>query len=105
MSRAVRKNPGIRRQLILDSAIRLSIKVGYRSITRDAVADIAETSSSAIAKYFPRMTQLKYAVMSAAVSHEIVEVIAQGLAINDPQALKIDDNLKQKVMHYLSQLK
>jgi AcrR family transcriptional regulator len=105
MSRAVRTKPGTRRELILDAAIQLSIKIGYRSITRDAVADIAGISSALIAKYFPRMTQLKQAVMQTAISREVVEVIIQGLAINDIQALNIDYDLKEKVMKYLSQLK
>jgi AcrR family transcriptional regulator len=105
MSRAVRTKPNTRRELILDAAIKLSIKVGYKSITRDAVADVAGISSALIAKYFPRMPQLKQAVMQTAISREIVEVIIQGLAINDVQALHIDYELKEKVMTYLSQLK
>jgi AcrR family transcriptional regulator len=105
MSRASRTKPDIRKAHILEAAINLSIRIGYKSITRDAVAEMAGISSGLIGNYFPKMSHLKHAVMAFAIEHQVVEIIAQGLTVGDAHALKINDDLKQKVMQYLSQLK
>ena len=97
-----RMEPNDRRNQILDAAIVLSINIGYKCITRDAVAEVAGISSSLIANYFPRMVDLKKAVMEAAIEERKLEIIAQGLSISDPLALEISEELKKKVLKYLS---
>ena len=93
----------VREKQILDAALSLSVKIGYSCITRDAVAEIAGVSSALIANYFPRMYHLKQAIMQTAIKQEVLEVIAQGLSIRDPMALKISNELKVKVLSLLSQ--
>lgn len=108
MSRAVRTNCTLRRELILEAALKLSAEIGYKSITRDAVANVAGTSSALIGKYFPTMHQLKIAVMQMACQRECLEVVAQGLSHKNPHTLHflhINEELRQKVMAYLSKLK
>jgi AcrR family transcriptional regulator len=104
MARAVRIKPDLRRELILDAAIRLSAEIGYKSITRDAVANAAGISSTLVGKYYPTMIQLKTAVMEEAIARRSVEVVAQGLATRHPLALRIDDELRQEVVDYLSNI-
>lgn len=105
MTRATRQHPEIRRESILDAAITLAKKRGYNRITRDAVAEEAGVSSPLIAAYFPRMSHLRVAIMDTSINRQIVEIIAQGLTINDPMALNINEGLRKKVMTYLSKIK
>lgn len=102
MTRAIRTNPDIRRGYILQAAIKLAKEMGYQNITRDAVAYEADISSSLIANYYPRMIDLKNAVLEAAMDSEIPEIVAQGLAISDPIAMNMNDELKIKVFAYLA---
>lgn len=104
MTRAKRTAPDKRRELILDAAIKLSVEIGYNKLTRDAIAERAKVSSALVSAYFSRMHTIKTAVMQAAIEREIVEIIAQGMTLNDPHALKIKNTTKQKVLSYLSQI-
>lgn len=92
----------LRKEHILNAALSYSTEVGYRGITRDAVAEIADVSSVLIASYYPRMADLKLAVMHAAIEREIVNVVAQGILLDDPLTKDISDVLKQKVLDYLA---
>lgn len=100
--RAKRIEPGLRRELILNAALELSKKIGYTKLTRDAVADDCKIASSLVARYFDTMAALKCAVMQAAISKQILEVIAQGLVIKDPKTLRLDDKLKNKAARFIT---
>lgn len=97
-----RLNPALRKEQILEAAIELAIKNGYQHVTRDTIASHAGVTYSLVTHYFNTMPQLKRAIMRAAISREIVEIIAQGLASRDPQALKASDELKQRALQSLS---
>lgn len=99
--RARRTNPEIRKKQILDAAIKLSVKIGYSSITRDAVAAHANISSSLIANYFPTMHDLKTSVIITAVLQGQVEIIAQGLSLNDPVALSAPERLRKRAAKFI----
>ena len=105
MARAERQNPETRRASILEAAITVAKRDGYNRVTRDIVAEEASISSPLVATYFPRMHDLRMAIMLEAISKEIVEIIAEGLIIKDRNALKINEELRQKVMNYLLKLK
>ena len=100
--RSERIEPTLRKEHILNAALQLATEVGYRGITRDAVAYVADISSALIAHYFPRMEDLKRAVLIAAIEREDLRIIAQGFVIKDPVALKISSTLKQKVLDQLA---
>lgn len=91
-----------RRNQILDAALTLSVEIGYKCITRDAVAKCAGISSALIANYFPRMVDLKLAVMQTAIEERKLEIIAQGMSISDPLTLELSEELKGKVLQHLS---
>jgi AcrR family transcriptional regulator len=101
MTRATRTHPKIRKEKILKAAVKLSIKLGYKNITRDRVAELADVSSALVGNYFPRMADLKNAVMRTAIQQEIVEIIAQGLTLKDPRVLKISKTLRGRIMEFL----
>lgn len=102
--RASRISPSKRKTQILKAAVSLSKSLGYKSITRDAVAKKAGIASSLIAFYFPKMTDLKNAVLETAIEKSILEIIAQALSVNDETALKLSSTVKNKVASYLSKL-
>ncbi len=97
-----RKNPIIRKNILLCTAIKLSIKVGYRNLTRDALAKKARVSPALINHYFFTIDQLKEEILKQAIKLEIVEIIAQALGARDLHKIKISEDLKQKTLSYLS---
>lgn len=105
IKRATRIAPNDRREMILNAAIQLSLKIGYKSITRDKVAKIAKVSSALIAHYFPRMRHLRQAVIKAAISQNILQILAQGLILGDSDILKVPDVLKHKIAQHISHLR
>lgn len=99
--RAIRSAPDARKEKILLAAIEVSKNTGYKGITREKVAEEAGVSSALVATYFNRMVFLKSAVMEHAVKREIIEIVAQGVAHNDPFTLRLAPALKNKVMEHL----
>jgi AcrR family transcriptional regulator len=97
----MRLNAKIRRTQIIDAAIRLAIKQGYQHVTRNAVAEEAGVSYGLVSTYFSTMTQLKRALMRAAIAQEVIEIIAQGLGAKDADALKAPEKLKQKAVQLM----
>lgn len=69
---------------ILTIAISLSIKVGYTSITRAAIAREAKISDGLVNRYFGTMTKLKKVVIKTAIEKQIPEIILQGFLLGDP---------------------
>lgn len=97
-----RKNPTIRKNILLCTAIKLSIKVGYRNLTREALAKKAKVSPALINYYFDTIEKLKQEVLKEAIKLEIVEILAQALGVQELQKFKISEDLKQKTLSYLS---
>jgi AcrR family transcriptional regulator len=97
-----RENPRVRKKQILNAAVNLAIKVGYQQITRLEIAKSVGISVSLVTNYFRSMQKLKSEVMKEAIKEEIYEIIAQGLAVGDPQVVKLPKNVKKKVLTYLT---
>jgi len=97
-----RKLPTERKGELLSVAIDLSKEIGYSHITRDGVAKRAGVSYGLVTRYFQSIDNLKHLVMKQAISDEIVEIIAQGMVLNDPLTKKLDSKLRAKVILYLS---
>jgi len=83
-----------RREKILNVALEIAARVGYSNVERQEVAIGAECSAALISYHFSTMTQFKRAIMRAAVHKEDAKVVAQGLAANDPIAVKAPALLK-----------
>ena len=90
--------PLLRKDQILNASIDVALNNGYDKMTRCEIALYAGVSVGLITNYFGTMRQLKRAVMRAAIQREIPEIIAQGLANNDPNAQKASDELKAKAV-------
>ena len=97
-----RIDPKIRKDQILQSAIKLAMVHGYTNVTREKIAIDVGVSNSLITSYFNTMTQLRRTVMRYAINQKIPEIIAQGLANKDPHAKKAPADLKNKAIKIIS---
>ena len=97
-----RQNPEARKDQILIAAVELAKEVGYNKMTRDAIAIKAGVSMGLVTHYFETMTQLRRDVVRYARNNDIPEIIAQGIANQDPHAKKAPPALKEKAIALLA---
>ena len=86
---------------IIQAALSVAERDGYSRMTRQAVADEAACSMALVSKYWGTMPQLRRAVMRAAVFGNRPSIVAQGLAVNDPQAIRASPKLKKQAARYI----
>jgi len=96
-----RQDPELRKKQILDAAVQISIKSGYRNLKRATVAKKAKVSVALVTRYFS-MYKLRSEVLKQAINQETIEIIAQGMAYKD----KLTKNLStapvfEKVIAFL----
>lgn len=101
MSNKKRMAPDERKETILTAAVSVAKTNGYNKMTRDDIARHAGVSTGLVTFYFSTMTQLRRAVIRSAITNEVLEVVAQGLAIGDDQAKKAPDELKKRATDFL----
>ncbi len=89
-----------RRQQILEGAILLSKRIGYRNIEQKSVAKFINISPALITYYFT-MDKLKSEIVKCAIKDKIYEIIAQGVTSNDPAFSKLDKKTREDAV-YLS---
>lgn len=98
-----RLQPSDRKELIIEAALRVASRPGgWSTMTREAVAKAAEVSDGLVSMHFGTMVQFRRSVMRAAVSREVLPVIAQGVVMGDKTALKADASLKTKAIESLN---
>jgi hypothetical protein len=86
---------------LLEHAMQLSRSVGYDRVTRSMLATAAGTSESNISRVFGTMAKLRRAIMSAAIAREDLNIIAQGLAANEPKAKAAPSHIKEAAVELL----
>lgn len=89
------------KEILLKIAIDLAERIGYDNITKIEIARIAQVHHSLINRYFGTVEFLKNLVIQAATEEENLQIIAQGLSINDQRFVKIPDKLKIKAAKYI----
>jgi len=102
MSKRKRLGGKERRDEILKAALKVSARVGFNNIERADVARVAKCSEALVSSYFGTMQQLKKSVMRAAVVQENLIIIAQGLAIKNPHALKAPPEIRSAAAQSLA---
>lgn len=95
--------PKVRKDQIMAAALSVAKAAGYQNVTRERIADSAACSPASVSNYFGTMTQMKRAIMRAAVNQKVLPIIAQGLAAKDPQALKAPEDTKRAALSQLAQ--
>jgi len=98
----LRVDPKLRREQILTIAVEISKKEGYHKITSAKVADGAGVSPSLVSKYFNTMNQLRRAIIRVAISKEIPEIIAQGIANGDDHVKKASPELRKQALELIA---
>jgi len=100
----VRRGEAIRKEEILQVALRMAQEFGYQKITRDDLAERCRCSTGIVTKYFGTMQHLRRAVISAAIAHRDLQVLAQGLANNEAKAHAAPESLRRDAMEYVIQM-
>lgn len=90
-----RYDPEVRTAELLDVALRLAAAEGWRTLTRDRVANAAGVSPALVTTRLGTMDALRRSVMRAAVKSRTVAVVAEGLLVGDKQARKADTELRE----------
>jgi AcrR family transcriptional regulator len=97
----VRLRPVLRKQEILNAALRLSEARGYRNVTARSVADLSGCAVGLVIHYFGSMQNLEREVMAEAVRVENFNVVAQGLLMSDRAAVSAPESVRRSAANYL----
>ena len=103
MKKRTRMEPQARRSKVLKAAVKLALRHGYQHITRDGIGKAAGVPYSLVSYHLGPMRDIRRAVMQCAVSQGIVEIVAQGIAVNDPVALGAPVDLKLQAAAVLTE--
>lgn len=90
-----RLDPNERADMLLQTALELAARNGWRTLTHAAVAQAAGVSPGLVVARLGTKPQMLRDVMRAAVRQRVARVVAEGLALRDRQALKADAALRQ----------
>ena len=83
-----------RRRQLLDAAMRLALRHGYRHVTREMVAAATATSPGLISRYWTA-PELRTAMVEEAVASGNLAVLVQALAASHPAALAAPRRLRR----------
>lgn len=83
---------------ILEAAIELAQADSYQWITRDQVAEKAGVSPGTVNNVYGVMSNLKRAVLKAAIERRILRIVAEGLGAKHPLALAAPADLKKEAL-------
>jgi AcrR family transcriptional regulator len=95
--------PEVRKEAILAVALERARSIGLNNLRRDDIAAHAGVANGLVSRYFSTMTQLRRAVVRAAIRQEVLPVLAQALASRDPDALKAPEDLQKRALASLLQ--
>lgn len=79
---------------LIAAALTVAERVGYMTMTREQIAAEAECSPGLVSLHLGTMPAMRRLVMRAAVRQRRLQVIAQGLAMRDPVALRVSEELR-----------
>lgn len=97
-----RYKPQVRRELILAAAAALAASgAPYHALSREAIARAAGVSGPALQYHFGTMVQFRRDLMRYAIRHELLPVVAQGLAADDAHARRAPPALREKAAKFL----
>ena len=90
-----RMSPAARYDEIISAAVRRSIDLGYNKISREDVALAAHCSPALVSQYLGTLTHMRRQIMRAAVTNEVLEVIAQGIVMGDKHAMRALESIRR----------
>lgn len=98
---AIRMNPDERRAEVLAAALRTAAAVGLSRMTREEIAKAAGCTPGLVSARLGTMRKIRDEVMHQAVKQEVLPVIAEGIALRHPHALKAPADLQKKAAQSL----
>lgn len=90
--------PDVRSEQILEAAVKLANRAGFRKLTRDRIAKAAGVSDGLVSIYFGSMDNMRDEVMKVAVRDGHLALIAQGVADRNKIAMKAPASLRRQAM-------
>lgn len=100
MKRNKRGCPCQRKTQIFETAMDIAEKLGYQNLTRINLVAFTRFTPPTITHYW-NLEELKIKVMQTAIKRKNLPIIAQGLLLQNAQALKMPAELKIKAQQYL----
>lgn len=79
----IRLTKEARRAQLLEIAIELSKKLGYKSITRLQISQAAQTTESLVSYHFGSIRGLQEAILLEAKNRKITEIITQAIGLGE----------------------
>lgn len=104
MTLSKRLDPKDRHRALIEHALVLATHAGVHRLTREQIAEAAGISPALVSHYLGTMGDMRRTIMRAAVKQRIVSVVARGIAVGDPFALRADDDLKRRAAAFLAEL-
>lgn len=89
-----RLDPKVRKAQMLDCAMAVAAKVGWRRMTRKDIATACHTSDALVTARLGTMEAIRRLVMREAVKRGDTAVLVQGLAERDRGAMRAPEALK-----------
>lgn len=86
---------------MIDAALYLAGNHGYTNVTRQGIADRVGVSVGLVSLYLGSMAKLRRDIMRHAVVREAFDVVSQGLAVQDPHAMRAPEALKHQAFQFM----
>lgn len=93
--------PDVRANELLDVALDLAARTGWRSLTHTSVAQAAGVSPALVVLRLGTKTELLRDVMRRAVNRGVVPVVAEGLAVGDKHAKRASEALREQAAQHV----
>ena len=93
-----RMKPAQRREEILQAAMSVARRLGYKSMRRCDVAKEAGVTDALVSNYWGTITQLQRGVMRKAIADDDLELIAQGVVAKDRHVAKLSERRKRHAL-------
>ena len=87
---------------ILQASLDVAKTVGFNRMTREDIAERAKVSPALITYHLGTMKSLRRDVMREAIRCECLPVIAQGIVLGDPHAVKAPRELLSRALASLA---
>ena len=94
----VRKTADDRREQCIEAALELARHKPYWRVARNEIADAVGIAGSVVQWHFGTVKNMRRLIMRAAIAAERLDIIGQGIANQDPHALKAPADLRARAL-------
>lgn len=91
-----------RKNEIMQAGLKLAVRHGYMSLTREMVAKSAKCSPALITAHFGTFDAFRKQLMTHAIAVENLAIVAQGLVMKVPAAMRAPSALREKAAQLIA---